>query len=286
MKEKLIVISYLLPLIITFSYVIIFPISLNFYYSFHEKYAFNPYTKFIGLLNYYRLISDPLFWNDVLNTLIYTLGSLVLQFLVGFGVALVLNESFKGRTIVRTIVMLPYFISPVVAVGIFKWMFNEIFGVVPQFLRITNIISGSIGLLSNYAMLSLIIVSVWMFSPFVTICVLAGLQTIPPVLYEAAEIDGASSIHKLRYITLPGLKRIFVVVLLLRSVWMATKFDVPWLFLYGGPVHATETLPVLAYIIGFREFNLGLSSTIATLLFLILVIFGILYMKYIGREEL
>jgi multiple sugar transport system permease protein len=285
MKERRTIICYLLPLAITFSFVIIFPIFLNIYYSFHEKYAFSPIIKFIGLSNYFKLFSNPIFWNDVLNTLIYTFGSLLLQLIIGFCVALLLNEEFKGRSIARTLVILPYFISPVVAVGIFKWMLNELFGVIPQLLRAANVVHGSIGLLSNYAMLSLIIVSVWMYAPFVTICVLAGLQTIPPSLYEAADLDGASAINKLWYITLPGLKRIIIIVVLLRAIWMATKFDIPWLFLQGGPAGATETLPVLAYVISFREFNFGVGSTVATILFLALIAFGIFYMRYIESEE-
>jgi multiple sugar transport system permease protein len=133
--------------------------------------------------------------------------------------------------------------------------------------------------------MSVVLASVWLWTPFVTICVLAGLQTIPPALYEAARVDGAGPMARFVHVTLPQLKPVLTVVVLLRAVWMFNKFDIIWLLTRGGPLGATEHLPILAYRKAFSLFDVGGGAAVATVSFLILMTVVTIYIRLFPLEE-
>lgn len=247
--------------------------------SLYSSASFYNQAEWVGLGNYFKLLQEPYFWMALLNGFEISVGAIALQMVIGIAIALVLNKQFFGNGVVRSLSVLPYFLPPVVAVLIATWIFDPNFGLVKNMMESLGLRMFDWGVYSWSAKGMIIMVSVWLWTPFVTTCVLAGLQTIPNQLYEAARVDGASAWTQFWHITLPGLKSILIVVVLLRSIWMFNKFDVIWLLTRGGPMNQTETLPTLAYRRAFVEFDLGSGAAVATLSFLILAVVILIYLR-------
>lgn len=262
-----------LPSILFFLGIIVFPVAFAAYLSFHFADTFHLELSFVGLNNYLKaFFGDQFFGQFFYQGLIYGVGSVVLQLGLGIGIALVLNEEFKGRSIVRGLSLLPYVIPFVIGILVFRWLLEPVYGFV-------NYLIVSIGgkpvawLGKEYIMLTLIIISVWIFTPFVTVSVLARLQTIDQSLYDSAKVDGAGKLMRFRHVTLPALREVIFVVVILRTLWMFTKFDVPYLLAAtGGAGKYIENLPVYAFETTFGTLNAGYGSAICMILILILAI--------------
>lgn len=251
----------------------LYAISLSFY----EQQSLTSDPVWVGFANYARVLASGEFWNALWNGFVYAMAAIVLQVVLGIGFALMLHQPFYGRSLLRGLAFLPYLLPTVVAVLIFKWMIDGSLGIV-------TIVLDTLGLPPIYwfetetaAMISVILVSVWLWTPFVTTTFLAGLQTAPVQLYEAARVDGAGPIRRFFHVTLPALRPILIVIILLRGIWMFNKFDIIWLTTGGGPLGATEHLPVLAYRQAFTLYDLGSGAAIATLSFLALMAIVTLY---------
>lgn len=251
----------------------LYAISLSFY----DRTSLTADPVWVGFGNFAAVLASGDFWNALWNGFVYAGLAIVLQVVLGIGFALLLHQPFRGRTLLRGVAFLPYLLPTVVAVLTFKWMIDGSLGIV-------TIKMADWGLPPIYwfetetaAMVSVVLVSVWLWTPFVTTTFLAGLQTVPAQLYEAARVDGAGPIRRFFHVTLPALRPILIVIILLRGVWMFNKFDVIWLTTGGGPLGATEHLPVLAYRQAFTLFDIGSGAAIATLSFLILMIIVTLY---------
>ena len=251
----------------------LYAISLSFY----EQQSLTSEPVWVGFANYARVLASGEFWNALWNGFVYAMAAIVLQVVLGIGFALMLHQPFYGRSLLRGLAFLPYLLPTVVAVLTFKWMIDGSLGIV-------TIVMDTLGLPPIYwfetetaAMISVILVSVWLWTPFVTTTFLAGLQTVPVQLYEAARVDGAGPIRRFFHVTLPALRPILIVIILLRGIWMFNKFDIIWLTTGGGPLGATEHLPVLAYRQAFTLFDLGSGAAIATLSFLALMVIVTLY---------
>jgi multiple sugar transport system permease protein len=249
--------------------------------SFTNKHALLPESDFILLANYISLLKDPDFWISLRNGVIYALGTLTMQLLFGIGTALLLNKKFYGRSLARGLVLFPYVVPSIVAVMTWGWMLNDIYGILTHILMQTGIISKPIVISASKkgAMIAVILVGSWKFFPFVTISVLARLQTIPLELYAAAKVDGASKLQQFRFITLPELRGILFMVILLRGVWMFNEFDTIYLFTGGGPLGSTRNLPLYTYIKAFEQYNMGGGSAAAVISFLFLIGVYIIYRK-------
>lgn len=253
--------------------------------SFYSARSFMSEPEWVGLSNYIKVLQDPLFWNSLTNGLTIALSSIVLQVVLGVGIAMVLNKRFVGQTIARSIAILPYFLPTVVACLVAQWILEPNYGLVK-----TALASIGVGMLdwSSHAFTAkgtIILVSVWLWTPFVVTCVLAGLQTIPTQLYEAARVDGAGAWTQFWHITIPGLRSVLIVVILLRGIWMFNKFDLIWLLTKGGPLNQTETLPTLAYRKSFLEYNLGGGAAVATISFLILAGVILIYLRLFPIDD-
>ena len=251
----------------------LYAISLSFY----EQQSLTSEPVWVGLANYARVLASAEFWNALWNGFVYAMAAILLQVALGIGFALLLQQPFYGRSLLRGLAFLPYLLPTVVAVLTFKWMIDGSLGIV-------TIVLDTLGLPPIYwfetesaAMMSVILVSVWLWTPFVTTTFLAGLQTVPVHLYEAARVDGAGPVRRFFHVTLPALRPILIVIILLRGVWMFNKFDIIWLTTGGGPLGATEHLPVLAYRQAFTLFDPGSGAAIATLSFLALLVIVTLY---------
>ncbi len=286
-SEKRLGVLLILPSVLLIGSLLVYPVLYSFWLSLFYKHSFLPVQRFVGLQNYILSFEDPEFWTSFRYGIIYTVGSIALQ--IGFGVvlALILNESFPGRGLVRAIILFPYLITTVVAVIVWKWLLDASYGLIDEVLIGIGVIREPIVWLGvGNIMASLIFISVWKFFPFVVIAILARLQTIPPELYEAATVDGAGPWKQFCHITLPQIRSVLFVVLLLRGIWMFTKFDVVWLLTEGGGAgRYIQTLPVYAYLQTFSMLNAGRGATLANLMFLFLVAVSFIYFHLFREEE-
>jgi len=263
-----------------------YPVGYSIWLSLLEKHSFFPEQRFVGLENYIYLWGDAEFWTSLWYGVVYSTSTVILQILFGVAAALILHESFWGRNLARGIVLFPYMIPTIVAVILWKWLLNDTYGVLNYLLMALGIIRDPIIWLgADRIMLSLIIVSVWQFFPFVLLAILARLQTIPEELYEAAKVDGAGAVRRFVHITLPHIRGILFVVILLRSIWMFTKFDTVWLMGEGaGAGRFIRTLPVYAYMRTLTYYQAGLGAALAVIMFGILMVSTVIYFRLFRKE--
>ena len=261
------------------------PLLYSINLSFYSADSFIAKPHWVGLNNYLITLKSPLFWKSLTNGLVIALSAISLQVILGIAIAMVLHQKFAGQTIARALAILPYFLPTVVACLVAQWMLDPNYGLIKSWLNSIGV--GMIDWSSHaYAAKGLIVlVSVWLWTPFVVTCVLAGLQNIPSQLYEAARVDGARPWTQFWHITVPGLRSVLVVVVLLRGIWMFNKFDVIWLLTKGGPLNQTDTLPTLAYRKAFLEFNLGAGAAVATISFLLLATVILIYLRLFPLED-
>jgi len=284
-KDKHIIIPFLTPgILITFFFIVV-PLFLAIRFSFYHMESYISPPKFVGLENYFRLFQEPAFWNALKNGFIYCLLSIALQVFFGIGIALILNEAFKGKAFIRGLTLLPYILPTVVVALTWQWMLDGNIGIITH--AADKLGFGKVNWLETptLAMLTVIVVSVWTWTPFVTTCFLAALQTIPLDLTDAAKVDGTTSWQRFIYITLPILKPILVIIILLRGIWMFNKFDIIWIMTKGGPLGATEHFPILTYQKAFQTYDIGGGTTVATISFLILLIIVLIYLKIFPVEK-
>lgn len=276
-----------LPSVLVICGLTLYPVLYGIWISFFHKHSFFPQQSFAGLANYVYLSGDPDFWISLWRGVVYSASTIALQIGLGMAAALLLNESFGGRNVVRGVILFPYMVPTVVVVILWKWLLNNQFGFVNYALLELGITDEPISWMGHeYIMISLILISVWQFFPFVVLGILARLQTIPPELYEAAMVDGANAVRRLLHVTLPQLRDVLFVIILLRGIWMFTKFDTVWLLTQGGGAEKyIRTLPVYAYLRTFNFYQAGLGSAIAVVMFAILVGGTAVYFVLFRREE-
>lgn len=248
--------------------------------SLYSQLIYELQGKFVGIENYLSNLRSPEFWHSFQISIVYTFFTVFFQLIIGVLVSLVLNAEFKGRGFARAMVLLPFFMPTVAVCLLWRWLLNDSYGIFNQILLSMGMITSPISWLGGpeMALVSIIAVGVWRFFPYVVINVLARLQTIPPELYEAAKVDGANPIQSFRYITLPAIANVLVVVVLLRWIFMFDKFDPIWILTRGGPGSATTVLPILAYNYTFQGMQLGNGAAIAMLVFLCVLGFILIYM--------
>jgi multiple sugar transport system permease protein len=238
------------------------------------------------LSNYAKLLRDELFWDSLWVTVIFVVSTVLLHLLVGLVVALALNVDVFGSTVWRVIAILPWTIPDVIAGLVWRFMFNPTSGIINHLIHQSGITSVYIEWLAhpNLALPSLIFADVWRGYPFVMLILLAGLQAISRELYEAAEVDGASVFQSFRHITLPLLKRMFIVATALDTIWQFRRFGLVYNMTAGGPGHATEILPLYIYKQYFKYFNFEYASAVAVALAVIMLAISIPYVRMVVRR--
>lgn len=285
-REQLAGVLTISPALILILGLTLYPVAYSIWLSLLEKHSFFPQERFVGIENYLYLWKDSEFWSSLWLGTVYSIWTIVFQVVLGVAAALILNETFVGRGLVRAIVLFPYMVPTIVAVILWKWLLNDMYGVVNYWMVALRIVKNPISWLgADHIMLSTIIMSIWQFFPFVLLSILARLQTIPPELYEAAKVDGASALRRFVHVTLPQIWGILFVVILLRSIWMFTKFDTVWLMGEGaGAGRFIRTLPVYAYMRTLTYYQAGLGAALAVIMFAILVVCTVIYFRMF-REE-
>lgn len=269
----------LAPAILILSAVVVVPILTVISFSLHDVSFAGEAGAFVGLENYVWVLTSAEFWTSLKNTLVWVFGSVALEMVLGLGLALMLNVTFVGRGVARTLVFAPYLIPTVVAVLVWRYMFHDIVGILNVLLMKVGLIGAPLNWLqsTSMAMVSVIIVGVWKFTPFVVLALLGVLQAIPQDQYEAAEIDGASPWQQFWRLTLPHLMPIFLLTALLRTIWTFHQFDIIYLLTGGGPINATQTLPLFVYQKAFVDFEMSRAAALAVVTAVILAIGCVVY---------
>lgn len=280
----------LLPALACLLTLTIYPLLRTLWLSFYKlnmnMFYMGKTPEFLGLENYLRLFKDEFFWFVVGNTAIFTVACVVLTMLLGFGVGYLLNKPFKGRAILGVVVLLPW-VMPKVAAGIvWKWIFDDQYGVVNFILTRLGLDFKGFSWFTSapVAFGVIILLVVWQSFPFIALSVVAGLQSIDPALHEAAQVDGASAWQRLRYITLPLLRNLLVILGILSTVWDFKVFDQIYVMTEGGPAQGTFVMGIHAWNAAFGEVQMGQAAAIAVVMFLILALVTAVYFRA-NREE-
>ncbi len=288
-SEQLLGVGLLLPTVALIAAVVLYPMISTMWLAFFDESLLRPNdpTEFVGLDNFRRLVTDGDFWKVVVNSIVLTAGAVAGEVVIGMIIALAVNASYRGRGLFRTLNILPWVIPSFVTAFVWIWLLHPQFGPVNAFLQLLHIINEPIAWLSNgtTAMISLISVYVWKGLPWTFLVLLAGLQTIPEDWYEAAKVDGASPWQMFRHITVPALRYVLVIVLVLRTIWTFNSFDMVYLLTGGGPARATLTLPMRVYTAGFREYDIGMSSAIAAVMVVLVVLLSVFMLRVGWVEE-
>lgn len=278
---------FLVPALLVLVVMVGYPAVGGIWYSFHNKLIGFADPQFVGLQHYSTLLQDAAVWKAVGRSLIFTVVSVGFKLPLGMGVALLLNQSFRGRGLARGIVLLPWSLPLVVSVLIWSWMYSDLFGIFSFILMELGIVDRPINFLGDpqLALPSVIAVNIWRGFPFFTINLLAGLQAIPEDRYEAARVDGASRWQLFRYITLPGLRAVIMIVSLLSFIWTMNDFTSIWVLTRGGPGTATEVFPIITYKLAFIGLELGKAAAIPIMLLPFFTLLIIWLTRTISAQE-
>lgn len=288
-KKNWVPYALLAPAFIMIFAFLFYPMLTVFYYSFHHYDISAPfYDGFAGLQNYIDIFTkDSLFLPSLWNSVKWVISQVSLQLVFGLGVALLLNQKFKGRGAIRAVVFVPWAISGVLTSVIWMLMYNEHMGVFNDILMRLGIIDKPAAFLASTgsAFFAVVIAELWRGIPFFAVTLLASLQTIPEDMYEAARVDGASRFQQLFYITLPQLKRTIVLTTLLRSVWEFNNVDLLYNLTGGGPANSTMTYAMYIANTAVNGTNFGYGSALTVVAFVILSIVAAVYLKISKFEE-
>ena len=276
--------KFLAPTFIIMILVAVYPLGRTFYLSLTDYSFFEESAEFVGLDNYYYLLQDPEWRTALWNTLFFAVVSVFLQVGIGLGFALVLNANFPGRRFARAANLIPLVIALTVASQLWKWMYHDVFGVVNDIFLRLGVIDRPVAWLDNpsTAMWAIIAMATWKFVPFVTILLLAAMQSIPGELYEAASIDGAGSLQKFKNVTLPMLRGAIGVVVVFRMLDALRVFDI--IYVMTGNTNSTITISMYARQ-QMIEFGLmGYGSAVSVAIFAVILAGTLVYMRMLKLE--
>lgn len=278
---------FVLPAIIVVCALFLYPICSSIFYSFTNKNLIRPTYSFVGFDNYVTILTDEAFWSSFFNSLKWTVFSLVGQLLVGFTAALALNRVKHLKGVYKTLLIIPWAFPSIVIAFSWKWILNGVYGILPNLLVQLGICDEIPQFLTEktLAFVVLVLINIWFGAPMIMVNVLSALQTVPQDQYEAAEIDGAKKWQSFLYITVPHIKIVMGLLVVLRTVWIFNNFDIIYLITGGGPAGFTQTVPLYAYDMGWGTKLLGQSSAVTVLLFIFMMIICIGYFAIIGRWE-
>ena len=276
----------LLPSLIIIIILTLYPLINVLYLSFYH-YSYITGTKYyVGLANFIRIFNDRYFLKGLENTLNFSIFATFFELLAGFGLALLFNIRFRGKKYLLPVVILPMMLSTMVICATWRAMYHYEYGIINYIFRYLGIGDGVKWLMDrNIAMWSVIMVDIWQLTPFAFLIILAGLQSIPDELHEAARVDGAGAAQVFRHITLPLLKPHILMVVLLRTIDTLKIFDKVYALTGGGPGTATVTMSYYIYREGFTYFNLGRASAASVIMFVVVAIVSSLYIGYVIRGQ-
>ncbi len=272
---------YVMPSLLVMLLVIGYPLVYTVYLSFFDTPPSTGGRFYTGIDNYTTLLQSDRFWKITRNTFHWTVWSTLFAFVIGFGAALVVQKQFIGRGLLRGLLLIPWVISQVAAAYVWRWLYHSDYGLINGMLMNLGITEERFIFLdtTTWVMPSLIVANVWKEFPFVMIMMLAGLQTVPEQLLRAARVDGANAISQFLHVTVPHLKNIIVVTVLLLFVGNLNSFALVWIMTGGGPAGASEIWIVSIYTTAFRNLQFGLASAFSVILFIFMMTVGYFYVR-------
>lgn len=271
---------YLSPALVLLALVMFVPLVVGFTYAFQDIRILNPFAGgWVGTAHFETLLtSDAVFRRALWNTAWWTFGSVTLQFLLGLGLALLLNRAFWGKRFVQAVVFLPWAVPTFLSGLTFAWLLNPVIGPFPHWLFGMGVLEEPYNILGNpsIAMWGPIMANVWFGIPFFAITMLAALQAIPGEMYESAAIDGATAWQRFLHVTLPYLAPMIAITVLLRTIWISNFADLIIVMTNGGPANATQILPSYIFTTAYRKLDFGYASAVAMVLLLLLFVYAVL----------
>jgi multiple sugar transport system permease protein len=239
-------------------------------------------NPFVGLENYRTLLSDAAFFAALWKSVLFTVASVALTFGLGMGIALLLNRpNLSGIGLTRTVILVPLILTPLVIGAMYRFMLERDNGIINEILALVGLERIPFLASNTWAMISVILVDAWQWTPFAVLVLLAGLESLPVEPFEAARMDGASRLGEFWYITMPLLAPVIAVVLLIRTMDAFREFDKIFIMTGGGPGTATQTLPIFLYRAGFQDFNMGFSAATGVVMLIIVTIVSAFYVRRI-----
>jgi len=281
---------FVLPSLIFMLALVGFPIIYNFVLSFNNTDVITigqHSEKFIGLQNYVELFKIPTMRTSIINTIIFTAGSILLQFVIGFALALFFSRNFSLAKPIRGILLISWMVPVTVTALLSKFMLSSSGGIINEILMSLHIITKPLDFLVslNMAMPSVIGINVWIGIPFNMILLTTGLSNIPESYYEAAEVDGANAFIRFFKITLPLMKASMLSVIILGVIYTFKVFDLVFVATGGGPVDVTELMSTYAYRLSFTQYSFSRGAAVANILFVMLFAVGLIYIRLVGKDE-
>ncbi len=262
-----------------------YPFFYGIFLSLEERRVAQP-GVFVGLANFAGLARDPVFWQVTRNTFVYTAVTTVLKLSGGLAMALVMNQHFRGKNLARAFLLLPFIVPTVLSTVAWMWILDPTFSIVNWTLVHAGLAARGYSWLGNasLAMASIIVVNTWRGLPFYGITLLAGLQTIPPDLYEAAAIDGANARQRFRHVTLPVIEPVLVIVTMFSVIFTFSDFQLVYALTHGGPANATHLFATYAFDVGMSGGQLGTGAAVALAMLPALGVLIVALTLYLRRE--
>lgn len=278
---------YLLPSLLILVVFLLFPLVWNIYVSVHNVSILTILKdwEFVGLENFIDLLTEPKFYESLKLTLFFAGGSVLAQFTIGLVLSILLNQKIQGTNIFRMLLIIPWSVSTVITAFSFKFMYDDNFGILNYLLKQMGL--DSVGWLSdpNIAIWSIVLTNIWYGTPFTILFLTAGLQSINPLLYEAALIDGATKIKRFFFITIPLLRQFMVTNLILITVWSINFFDLQLIMTGGGPLFSTTTISLYMYRQAFEFGSFSGGATIGIFLIIMNLLLTLTYIKIFNRRR-
>ena len=277
---------FMLPAVLLLLGLTVWPLVRTFFLSVQNVNLVRPGSEFVGLENFRTQLADrTLFWPAVWHSLVWTVGSVGGEYLLGLGSAALLNLPLRGRSLFRMLVLIPWTVPIVISAMTWRWILQPEYGIGNVLLVRAGILAEPIYWLGDLstALGTTVFVNVWRSFPFYTITLLAAMQAVPKELLEAAAIDGANAWQRFWKITLPHLKGVSVAVIVLHVVWTFNNVEFIWLLTEGGPLHASETLATLVYRMAFRTFQISQAASLSVMMIALLLTLGAGYLALTRR---
>lgn len=286
-KEQIAGFCFVLPAIVVLGLLLLYPVVTSVFYSFTSKHLIKANYEFVFFKNYIDVLTDEKFWTSFLMNIKWTVVSLFFQILVGFFAALALERIKVGKSLYRTILIIPWAFPSIVIALSWKWILNGVSGFLPNTMVKLGLAESIPQFLSSAELVfpTMVFINVWFGAPLIMVNVLSALQTVPKDQYEAAQVDGASSLQSFLHITLPHIRVVMGLLVVLRTIWIFNSFDMIYLITGGGPGGLTQTVPIYAYNVGWGLKMLGRSSAVTVLLLIFLLLVCRVYFHLLDKWE-
>lgn len=279
--------SMILPAMLLVAALGIYPLLETVKLGFYDFSLLSVDKNFVGLKNYQAILSDPLFRQSVKQTVYFMVCSIGLQMILGVGAAMLLNQEFRGRGFVRALVFLPWAVPTIVNANTWNWIYHASYGVLNRLLLKMGLIDGPVIWLgkTDTALNMIILADTWRVLPLYIVLLLAALQTVDPVLIEAAKIDGANSWNRFRNVHLPTLQPTMIVLLVMRTIQTFRVFDIIYVMTQGGPNNGTMVVSFYGYYQSFKYLNWGYGSAVSIVISLTVLLLSIVFLRIISRDD-